>query len=232
MFDKNTKIPYDRRSQEFDSTPIHKLTFGPVDSPLETVRQRNLIIQMAGMTIIGMPLIALVLDLFIDSFTLQERLLMGENIFRQLGSGLAAGIIFGVTAKWIVKRPFLSEVNTRYSSMIEDLKLNSSEIVFISLCAGVGEEVLFRGALQPWVCSHFGLFVGILMVSVGFVAVHGYLNPKNWRLSIYGIYMTIAIFALGFMAELIGLWSAVVAHTVIDIYLLRELRSEFRADDE
>jgi hypothetical protein len=44
--------------------------------------------------------------------------------------------------------------------------------------------------------------------------------------------MTLAIFALGFMAELIGLWSAVVAHTVIDIYLLRELRSEFRADDE
>ena len=187
---------------------------------------------MAGMTIIGMPLIALVLDLFIDSFTLQERLLMGENIFLQLASGLAAGIIFGVTAKWIVKQPFLSEVNTRYSSMIEDLKLNSSEIVFISLCAGVGEEVLFRGALQPWACSHFGLFVGILIVSIGFVAVHGYLNPKNWRLSIYGIYMTIAIFALGFMAELIGLWSAVVAHTVIDIYLLRELRSEFRADDE
>lgn len=187
---------------------------------------------MAGLTIIGMPLIAMLLDLFIESFTLRDRLLMGNVIWLQIVAGIAAGVVFGVTAKWIVNRPFLAEVNMRYGQMIEGLKLNSSEIIFISLCAGVGEEVLFRGALQPWVCNHFGLFVGILLVSIGFVAVHGYLNPKDWRLSIYGIYMTIAIFAIGFMAELVGIWSAVVAHIIIDIYLLRELRSDTRGDYE
>lgn len=184
------------------------------------------------MTIIGMPMIAMLLDLFVDSFMLSERLTQGDGILRQIAFGAAAGVVFGVTAKWIVSQPFLSEVNVRYSQMIEGLKLNTSEIIFISLCAGVGEEILFRGALQPWACSHFGQFAGILIVSIGFVAVHGYLNPKDWRLSIYGIYMTAAIFAIGFMAELVGLWSAVLAHVIIDIYLLRELRAESRAEDE
>jgi membrane protease YdiL (CAAX protease family) len=76
----------------------------------------------------------------------------------------------------------------------------------------VGEEILFRGAIQP--------FLGVAVTSVLFVAVHGYLNPKDWRLSVYGVFMTIGIAWLGYLAETQGLLSAIIGHTIIDVYLL------------
>jgi membrane protease YdiL (CAAX protease family) len=100
--------------------------------------------------------------------------------------------------------------------MLGRFRLNFSEVLLISLCAGVGEEILFRGAIQP--------FLGVAVTSVLFVAVHGYLNPKDWRLSVYGAFMTIGIASLGYLAETQGLLSAIIGHTIIDVYLLLYLQ--------
>jgi membrane protease YdiL (CAAX protease family) len=106
----------------------------------------------------------------------------------------------------------LREVNTSYARMLGRFQLSFSEVLLISLSAGVGEEILFRGAIQP--------FLGVAVTSVLFVAVHGYLNPKDWRLSVYGVFMTIGIAWLGYLAETQGLLSAIIGHTIIDVYLL------------
>jgi membrane protease YdiL (CAAX protease family) len=106
-------------------------------------------------------------------------------------------------------------VRLRYERMFRNLRLNWSEIAFISLCAGVGEELLFRGVLQP--------LLGIVLTAVLFVAIHGYLNPRDWRISVYGVFMTGVICFLGWMTEVYGIWSAVMAHFVIDVILLADL---------
>jgi membrane protease YdiL (CAAX protease family) len=159
-----------------------------------------------------MPLIAIVVDRFSDTVNLQLAITGDGNYSMQLLWGAIAGLGIAVGAHLLIASPLLNEVNTSYARLLGRFRLSFSEILLISLCAGVGEEMLFRGAVQP--------FLGIPITSVLFVAIHGYLNPRDWRLSIYGIFMTAGISLLGYLCQTRGLLSAIVAHTLIDVYLL------------
>lgn len=177
--------------------------------------QRSRLTSMAGATLLGMPFIAWVIARFNDDIDLMFRWTGQDPIWYQLLLGLPTGILAALGAKFIVSRKYMEGVRLRYARMFRSLRLNWSEIIFISMCAGVGEELLFRGVLQP--------IMGIWLTSFIFVAIHGYLNPRDWRISSYGVYMTAVIVVLGFMTEIIGIWSAVMAHFIIDVILLHEL---------
>jgi uncharacterized protein len=167
---------------------------------------------MALSTLLGMPLIALLIDWFVTDLHLVARLLTGEAWWIQLVWGLGVGLVSAFIAYKIISLKFMEGVRIKYARMLGDMDLTTQEIVFISICAGIGEEILFRGALQP--------LLGIFLTAIIFVAIHGYLNPRDWRISVYGLFMTVVIIGFGFMTELVGIWSAVVAHFVIDVYLL------------
>lgn len=171
---------------------------------------------MAAATLIGMPFIAWVIARFSDDLNLMERWTGPMVLWKQVLFGLPAGLIAGLAAKGVIALPFMKQERLRYSRMLGSFKLNLSEILFISMCAGVGEELLFRGVLQV----HFG----IVLTAFIFVAIHGYLNPKNWRISIYGAFMTAVVIGFGAMTEWIGIWSAVVAHFLVDVLLFSDLR--------
>lgn len=168
--------------------------------------------RLALATLIGMPLIAIVVDRFSDTVNLQLAITGDGNYSMQLLWGAIAGLGIAVGAHLLIASPLLNEVNTSYARLLGRFRLTFSEILLISLCAGVGEEMLFRGAVQP--------FLGIPIASVLFVAIHGYLNPRDWRLSVYGIFMTAGIALLGYLCHTRGLLSAIVGHTLIDVYLL------------
>jgi membrane protease YdiL (CAAX protease family) len=174
--------------------------------------KKTILMRLALATLIGMPLIAIVVDRFSDTVNLQLAITGDGNYSMQLLWGAIAGLGIAVGAHLLIASPLLDAVNSSYARMLGRFKLTFSEILLISLCAGVGEEMLFRGAIQP--------FLGIPISSILFVAIHGYLNPRDWRLSIYGIFMTIGIACLGYLAESRGLLSAIVGHTIIDVYLL------------
>jgi uncharacterized protein len=193
---------------------------------MTTDQQKKVVILLAGVTIIGMPVIAMIIDYFADSLDMGERLTSGIGIWYQLPIGIAAGFVFGLMAEWIVARPFLEDVNVKYAKMIGDLRLDTSEIYFVSICAGIGEEVLFRGAIQPLAIAGLGFWGGIIVTSLAFVALHGYLSLRDWRISVYGLFMTGIIVALGWATEIYGIWLAIAAHTVIDVYLLKQIKEE------
>lgn len=180
--------------------------------------QKRMILLMATLTLLVMPLIGWVISLFSSKVVLWDRWVGNESLRTQLFYGVAAGITVGFLARGVVSLPFMEPVRKKYANRFADLDLNAFEIIFISICAGVGEELLFRGALQP--------IFGIIITSFIFVAIHGYLNPKDWRVSIYGLYMTLAIMGFGLLTEIIGIWSAVVAHALVDIILLADLGAE------
>ncbi len=140
----------------------------------------------------------------------------GDSVWYQQ---LLIGLVFGfITAKagWgIVALPFMSETRMFFVEIIKPLRLSWLEIIFVSVSAGIGEELLFRGAVQP--------FLGIWTTAFLFVLLHGYLNPFNLSMSVYGIYMTVVIGVLGYFTEYFGILSAIAAHAVIDVYLLFEL---------
>lgn len=177
--------------------------------------QRTQLVSMAAITLLGMPLVGWVIARFNEDIDLMVRWSGPQPVVVQLAFGLPAGLAAAFGARFMVSRKFMDGVRLRYARMFRGLQLNWSEIVFISMCAGVGEELLFRGVLQP--------IFGIFLTAVVFVVIHGYLNPRDWRISVYGIYMTAVIVGLGYMTESIGVWSAVFAHFIIDVVLLADL---------
>jgi membrane protease YdiL (CAAX protease family) len=181
---------------------------------------KKLILQLALLTITAMPMVAIIIDRFSERVNLREALIGYEAWWKQIAVGCFVGIVIAILAKLLVESPLLDKVNAQYTHMLGRFKLSMNEIVFISLCAGVGEEILFRGALQP--------IFGVIITAIIFVAIHGYLNPRNWRLSIYGAFMVGAIAVIGWMSDRFGLLSAILAHTIIDIYLLHHLQ---KSDD-
>ena len=145
-------------------------------------------------------------------------LLLGWSIPLQLLTGLVCGLISAGVALFIITRKFFIREKLYYRSLISKLNLNNSKIIFISFCAGVGEEIFFRAALQP--------MLGIWLTSLIFVALHGYLNPLNWRISLYGIVMIFIIAGFGYLFEVAGLITVMTAHAIFDIVLLKLLQEK------
>lgn len=136
--------------------------------------------------------------------------------------GLAAGSVIALGGWWIISRAWMEPVLTRYARLIGPLMPGRPAQVLVSVCAGVGEELLFRGALQAW--------LGVPLTAIGFVALHGYLDLRDRRVSSYGIYMTLAMIGLGLLARHLGLLAPMIAHTVIDVILIARLVDTWRAD--
>ena len=93
------------------------------------------------------------------------------------------------------------------------------ELALIAALAGIGEELLFRGVLQPMLVDGLGLATGIIIASVVFGLVH-FITPT------YAVLATLAGVYLGVVA-VIGdnILDAVIAHGLYDfvalVYLVR-----------
>ncbi len=184
---------------------------------------RKLIFRLATLTWIGFSIIGY---LIIENYLGESiRLILQGNFswYYQVFVGSIGGIFIALIGWEIITIPILQSTKIFFVHLIKPLQLTISEIVYISFCAGVGEEILFRGAIQP--------LLGIWLTAVVFVAIHGYLNPFNWRLSIYGVFMTVAIVGIGLMTIRIGLLSSIIAHIMIDVILLYKLSHATYVDD-
>ncbi len=148
------------------------------------------------------------------------KVVIGEaDIFFQIAIGVAGGLLIAGIAWWIIRRRFMSPIRERYSAMIGPVMARRSDRIIVSICAGFAEELFFRGAIQHW--------LGIIATAIIFVAIHGYLDPRDWRISLYGTFMTLAMIAIGWAAAEFGLIGPMLAHTIIDIFLLEKLHGEW-----
>lgn len=173
---------------------------------------------LALLTITLFPLVTLGCFLIFETNPLQTFIAIFEtksSYLLELGLGIVVGAASGIAAWKFISAKFMQSVLYKYGGVIKSLNLNLYTILFVSLCAGVGEEIFFRGALQS--------YLGIWITAILFIAVHGYLDPTNWKISLYGTLMTLIIALLGYMTTIYGLVSAMVAHTVIDIILFYKL---------
>jgi uncharacterized protein len=149
------------------------------------------------------------LQLFLDLFK------SPTNLWTELVAGLFVGIIGGMSAWLLISSQIMLPVLQKYGNLIRSLNLTIPTIILVSFAAGIGEELFFRGAVQH--------YLGIWITAFIFIAIHGYLDPTNWRISLYGALMTLIIAFLGYMKIEIGLISSMMAHTVIDIILFYKL---------
>jgi membrane protease YdiL (CAAX protease family) len=101
------------------------------------------------------------------------------------------------------------------------LDLHGLNPLWMGLSAGIGEELFFRGALQP--------LVGLWWTSLVFTLLHyktggfGTMNRMKW---VYAALVFLASLLLGYVFAALGLIAAALAHSTIDVVGLVALRRD------
>lgn len=183
---------------------------------------RKKILFFGWVTLIVFPIPAYLLRYYLDDLTFGEFIQYTNFKVIAVGYGLELGIVYAILCYVLMQAPFFDSVPTKMDQLIGQMKLKIRDGIFLSLCAGVGEELLFRSGIQH--------YFGWIITSILFVALHGYLNPWNWRFSIYGIIVLPFIFLISLGFEMFGLWFAVAAHFAYDAvlftFIIREQKSK------
>lgn len=177
-------------------------------------------IYIAGfITLFGLGGLGVALMYFFHDLTLYDIFLNGRHsILLQLILGSAYALLSMIILLSLLKRKLLDSTRYFFSDLLKKFRLNYAEIIFLSFCAGVGEELLFRGAIQPW--------LGIWLTAFIFILLHGYLNPRDKPLFIYGMVLFIISAGFGYLMNYSGLFAAAIAHFWIDVGLMVYLKKE------
>lgn len=130
---------------------------------------------------------------------------------------VAAFVLMGITAL-DTKAPLAK----RQTKLISTLQLTTLDCVFLALCAGIGEEFLFRQGMQVWVHP--------IITSIFFVAIHGYFSLKDWNITKYGILVLLFIIGVSYLRYYHGIWSAIGAHAMYDFVLFYFWKNQITED--
>lgn len=140
--------------------------------------------------------------------------------FAEWYKAIVAGTLFAALSLpflvGLLETPFLQPTRRFFAALMADYRVRWWQIWLLSACAGIGEEILFRGALQP--------LLGLPLTALLFVFLHGYLNPLNRPLFLYGILLCLVSAGFGYLFVAFSLPAAMIAHFWIDVVLLYYLR--------
>jgi uncharacterized protein len=136
----------------------------------------------------------------------------------QISLGGLAGCLAAAVIMFLAGRPPVSGVLNDFYIVkaISEVKFTPFDRIQLSVFAGVGEELLFRGAIQP--------LLGIWITSIIFIGIHGYFKFKSAGHLLFGVLMFGLSVLLGYLFEYAGLIAAMSAHAVYDIIMLWWIR--------
>ncbi len=174
------------------------------------------------LTLLGMSAIGILLISYLQKRDVQTVLLGGKPYYAQVLSGLFFGSLSALLAILLIRGKKFKGVRSFFENLMHELNPSVFNILFYSFCASVGEEVLFRAGIQPLP------YIGIWPASVLFVLLHGYINPSNVRLSIYGLFLIVICSGFGYLFKFFGLTSSIVAHFVYDVAMFSMLKYAHR----
>lgn len=147
-------------------------------------------------------------DIFLSDFTL----------WMQLGIGTGAGILASAIIYILIQIEPISKALSDYMifEALSKAKFSFFDRAQLSVFAGAGEEVLFRGAIQP--------LIGNTLTSILFIGIHGYIKIKTPGHIAFGVMMFGLSFMLGFLTEYVGLVAAITAHALYDLIMLQAIQ--------
>ncbi len=179
---------------------------------------KNTIILLGLVTLLIFPAVAFVVLWFFSSKNPIDLLELNSLRLDFISLGILFGISYAFLSLWLFSRPYFENEMNQQKNLISQLNLTLVEKIFLSFCAGFGEEILFRAGMQS--------YLGVWITTIIFIAIHGYLNPKKLRLAIYGLFLIPFILVLGFSYFKFGLWSIIAAHFSYDLVLFLFIRKE------
>jgi len=86
------------------------------------------------------------------------------------------------------------------------------ELLYLGMLAGITEEILFRGLLQPWLEQHWGWMGGLIFSNLIFALLH-------WITPLYAFLAGLCGLYLGFMLDIgpeRNLLSPILVHAIYD----------------
>jgi membrane protease YdiL (CAAX protease family) len=179
---------------------------------------RNKMLFFGCVTLLVFPIPAFLFRHYYESVAFYDFIQIENIKLIPISYGLEFGFVYAMLCYLLMRSPFFDSVPTKIDQLIGQMNLKVWHGLFLSLCAGVGEELLFRAGIQ--------VYLGWIITSVLFVALHGYLNPWNWRFSMYGMIVLPFIFLISFGYIYFGLWFAIAAHFSYDAVLFTIMINE------
>jgi membrane protease YdiL (CAAX protease family) len=143
----------------------------------------------------------------------------GHAVLRGMLTGAGFALVAAVVAVGVVVRaPGLAGFRRLVHEGFEGVEPRVVDLLLISLGAGWGEELFFRGVLQPR--------IGIVLASVAFVVVHGVHRARTMRGRLMlGAFLFAASTGLGALSSARGLAAAMAAHATYDFAVLMAVRA-------
>lgn len=182
------------------------------------MKKKRAIIIAGLITVFGIGGAGFIMMYFVQRKGLQEIFLFyPHSFFVQVVFGLSYGLLTGFLLQILLKTRSLANARHYFARLVKGYEVNSFDIFFISLCAGIGEEMFFRGAVQHW--------LGIWLTSIIFILLHGYFNPKDMPLFIYGTVLLVVSCGFGYLMLYSGIYAAMASHFIIDVMLLGYLKT-------
>lgn len=155
---------------------------------------------------------------------------MNASFVSAITYGIAATIPMVVLLRMFMRSTYPPFVHFRddqidFLSQL-DFKLTHSRIVVISLVAGFGEEMLFRGVFQTYLNDHVSLSLAILVPNI----VFGLLHARNIA---YALIAGAAGIYFGVLYALTGaLLVPIIAHALYDFAALEVARKSTKATNQ
>ena len=166
-------------------------------------------------TLVIFPVPTILWSIFVDQIPLNVLFQLNNFELIPVAYGIEIGFCYAILASTLLKAPVFDRIPLPLESALKTLNINYIDAIFLSICAGVGEELLFRSGIQS--------YLGILGTAICFVAVHGYFSIRKPLKSLYGLIVLPFALILGLGFQHFGLWFAISAHAMYDCVLFAEL---------
>lgn len=179
--------------------------------------KKSKIYTIGFLTLLVFPIPAFLILYYFEGISPWELLQLDRYNSFNIGLGLMFGVYYAIFATILLESHVFKALPNRIEPIIKQMNLKWYDCLFLSICAGVGEEILFRSGVQ--------FYLGPIITSIIFIAIHGYFNPKSWRKSLYGAILLPFILVLSYGYNIYGLGFCIAAHFSYDLYLFLDISS-------
>ena len=149
--------------------------------------------------------------------------------WREIGLGFSLGMaLIAAMAAFSSLFPTLSEKIVRLQTnqfIALGYPLSPFTIVFISTCAGIGEEALFRAGIQTLAIDYLPTWIAVILTSIPFTLIHASKPLVGAIQFMLGCILGSYFFYTG------SLLAVMIGHAVYDIYALWSTQHEIQRLD-
>ncbi|MFN8297906.1 MAG: CPBP family intramembrane glutamic endopeptidase [Chitinophagales bacterium] len=184
------------------------------------VPDKKRLLYISWLTLFGMSAMGILLIYFVQKQDVEIVLAGRKSYYTQVLSGLFFGSLASLLGVILIRGKHFKGVRSFLEDMIGDMNPSLTQIIVYAGCLSVGEEMLFRAGIQP--------IINIWPAAFLFVLLHGYINPANLNLTIYGFFLVLIGAGLGYLFRYLGLFSAITAHFVYDVTMFCVLKYAYQ----